>query len=355
VELDPRAAVEGLLSVHLVLEPLLSIRGRVLEADGSPIADAERVVNLQCAKAGASVLQVDQGPLMPELSWGADGQFELRGLLPGDYDLYAARIEWPTFYSWESKASAVRSVRAGSTGVEFALARHEETRIKVRIVGAAAGSALALRGKLNAQAAEANLPSAPHTIVVESLTDWPIHAPLCFGGISGGEDEYGRWSYGFDEFDNTATEFEFELPSVDPGIYVVGVQLSDAEGKMRWFPQASAPMGFEAGEYQFEFHAVAAGVLEGRVQGDVSEQRVGVQLLDSAGRIVPLPRLAGNSRSEQVREIDAEGRFRIDPAPFGHFQLRLGRLDELALGNGRAEVPVEIGAESPVALELRWH
>ncbi|HTF89415.1 MAG TPA: sigma-70 family RNA polymerase sigma factor [Planctomycetota bacterium] len=354
LELDPRAAVEDVLSVHLVLEPLLSIRGQVLEADGSPITKPQRAVRLECARAGESALRAGRGPLLPVLTWGPGSRFELRGLLPGDHDLYAARIEWPTFYSWEGNASCARRVQAGSTEVELRLVPREETRIKVRIVGAAAGSALAMRAKLNAEAAESKLPDAPRKIIVESLTGWPLQAPLRFGGISGGEDEHGRWSYGFDSFDNTEKVFEFELPAMDPGIYRIGVQISDADGKLRWFPQASAPMRFEAGVYEVEFHAVAAGTLEGRVQGDVGEQRIGVQLLDASGAIVPLPRLAGSARPELAREIDAGGRFRLDPAPFGQFQLRLGRLDELALGRGRMAVPVEIGAEPQEALELRW-
>src|SRR6202008_3266571 len=108
---------------------------------------------------------------------------------------------------WLGSASCARSVRAGSTGVELSLAARESVRIRVKVVGAAAESALAMRGKLNAAAAAVELPAAPRTFVVDGAASWPLQATLRFGGISGGEDELGRWSYGFDSFE-PALEFE---------------------------------------------------------------------------------------------------------------------------------------------------
>lgn len=350
LELDLAQAREGQLEAHLMLEPLATIRGRVLESDGSSLKQPSNSLDLRCVRSGESTPRLRPRQAQPKLRWDEDGSFEFSGLRAGNHDLSVFKVQWPTFYSWKCSAQHLRDVPAGSHDVVLVLAPRELTRIKVRIIGAAPQSVIGLRGKLLEAATDESFDAAPRTLAVQDVSGWPAQATQRFTGISGGRDRFGSWSFGFDEF---AAALEFELPPVDPGVYVFGLHAFGDDARTQWFPQASRPMRFEAGEYTIEFHPVATTRLEGALVGPAREQRFGIQLADAAGRIVPLSRPSGSERPQLVLELDAAGRFSIEHAPVGRFALRAGTLAELAQGRFRIELPIEITADGAGPIELR--
>ena len=351
LELDLAQAREGQLEAHLVLEPLETIRGRVQESDGSPVKRPSQSLDLRCARSGEANPQPRPRHALPQLSWKEDGSFEFSGLRAGNFDLSVAKIQWPTFYSWRCSAQQVRDVPAGSRDVVIVLTPIELARIHVRIVGASPESAIGLRGKLLDAPADAAFDAAPRSLQVHGVAGWPAQATLRFAGISGGQDRLGRWSYGFD---NMESALEFELPPVDPGVYVFGLHAFANGDKTQWFPQASRPMRFDPGEYTIEFHPVATAFVEGALLESAAQQRIAIQLTDANGEIVPLCNPSGSGRPQLLLELDAAGRFQIEHAPVGRFILRLGTLAELSQGRARSQQAIEIAPDSNPLIELRW-
>jgi hypothetical protein len=342
-------ARDGSLQAHLVLEALRSIRGRVLEANGSAVKNPTHSLRLSCRRSSATTAEAQPRQLLPQLNWLPDDSFEFSGLTEGDYDLSVSRVQWPTFYSWTGSAQTVRNIAAGRRGVELVLAPQELTKIRVRIVGAKPQSVIALRAKLLDAHSNAPFAAAPRSWNVSGVCGWPVQAPLRFAGISGGTDPLGRWSFGLDEFESV---LEFDLPPTDPGVYVFGLQPFSSDAGKGWFTQASAPLHFEAGEYLIEFHPVATARLEGVLVGGAHDQRIGIQLLDSTGAVVPLA--GGSGRLRPQLELDAAGHFLIEQAPVGHYILRTGTLADLAQERGRVLTPIEILAADNPLLELHW-
>jgi RNA polymerase sigma-70 factor (ECF subfamily) len=346
LELDLARAVDGKLTASIVLKPLLSISGQVLSAAGLPFENARSRVSLECERAAVGARSRSD---TREPDWKADGRFELSGLEPGPWNLRVTQINFPTFYSWPSNAFVVEGVEAGTTGLEIRMREPEQVRVHVRIVGAKPDAVVALRGKLTSSASQTESALAPSHVRIDAASSWPLQAPLRFGGISGGRDQLGTWSYGFDSYEST---LEFELPAMDPGVYVIGAQLFADGGQTRWFPQASTPLRFAAGEYEVEFDAIGTASLEGCVTGDLGARRFGVAICDANGARLPLESAGGSGRPEDVREVDARGRFRLDHAPLGNWRLRAGTLAQLAQGSFQVELPIEIKPDGNPAIEL---
>lgn len=343
---------DGVLRADLRIAPTLSIRGHVFESDGSPLERPENALRITCRSTELGGLVRELPTDEPLLRWNRDGSFEIEGLCAGRYDLGFTRVTFPTFYSWHESPTWLPATPAGGPRLRVVLGERLKTRVKVRVVGEGLRGAIALRAKRvdvspgGESPSRGPLEAAPPLTIVDGASGWPAHAPLGFTGISGGEDSDGRWSSGFDGFDDFVRadggvqSHEFELPPMDPGVYVIGVHPIREDGA-NTFPQASAPLRLDEGDYEVEFRSLGVQMLGGRVTELPEGLRVGVQLVDAAGRAIPiLPDDAaeGLERPTLLRELDAAGRFHVARAPAGDLRVRIGTLRELEQGRFRFEL-----------------
>jgi len=351
--LELAEAVDGVLRADVVLAPTLTITGRVLDAEGSVLTNASLGGSrFWAVPAGAGSIDAETELGEPGFQMEADGKFCFYGLQPGDFDLYVSE-EIRTFYSWPSFLHRFPAIAAGTQEVELRLPPREEVRVRVRIRGEGVASVLRLQGKLLPSAPEPPRSPAPPRTEVTGVDGWPKGAVLDFAGISGEKTELGRWEYGFDG-DGTDEVAEYELQPMGPGWYVFGIQPRDAHGELAWFPQATEPRWYAAGEYAIDFQVVPTTTIEGRIIGDATREHLAVQIVTESGRPVPLEATRGSGEPEYVLETDATGRFVLRHAPTGRFRLRAGRAAELARGESRNEIPLEVEAKGISGLEIRF-
>lgn len=351
--LDPSTAVDGVLSADVVLEPTLTIAGRLLDADGQPISQTglggHRLWTVP--SSASSHRDASQGLGRPSVKTEPDGSFVFFGLTRGSWDLYVSR-EIRSFYTWESFVHAFPAVSAGAQGVELRLARVGEVRIRVRLHGGEPNELTVLHGALFPRDRERAKEPASREMRVSGVTGWPVGATLGFNGISGDVDELGTWAHGFYSTDEVV---EHALQPMGPGWYVVGIVPSRRDGSQSWFTQASELRWYEPGEYVIDFELVPTTELAGRVLGDARAEHLGVELCTLDGARIPLERLPGFARPTYVVETDARGRFVVRNAPVGTFLLRAGAVDELERGEFRRELQVELAqsGNAPVDVTLR--
>jgi RNA polymerase sigma factor (sigma-70 family) len=348
VTVDVAAARDGVIELDLVLEPLLEISGRLLDAQGNPLGRLGLGGVRLWATPSLADSRADRDDAHAELD--PDGRFELSGLARGAWDLHVSE-EIQSFYTWESFVHRFPSIEAGSSGVELRLERQAPVRIRIRAHGGEPDGLTVLHAKLFPRDASLPRENAPRSIRVSGVASWPLDAVVDFGGISGASDELGRWSHGFY---GTEEVREHALQPFGAGWYVIGVHPYASRGDVRWFPQATKLLWFEPGDHEIDFDLVATTTLAGVVRGAPEDERVAVELATHAGERIPLERRPGFGRLAAGLEVDARGRFTLRHAPVGRYRLRVGTLAGLARGEARREIEVELSPGAPAPVEVRW-
>jgi hypothetical protein len=188
--------------------------------------------------------------------------------------------------------------------------------------------------------------SADPVIRVSGFSGWPEGANL---ERNSGTNEWGDWTDAHIPFDG----HEFALPTLEAGWYAIGVWPGYPNDGARWFPQATPSLHFKGGEYAIEFLPVPAGTLRGRVVGDTSAEFVAVSLVGVSGTS-PTTTLSGSTGATPIVDVPADGNFVLYGAPTGRYRLRAGSREELARGEYRREIEVEIqpGENPPVEIRL---
>ena len=349
--LELAEAVDGVLQADVVIEPGLSISGRLLDARGELVKSAGMGSSrFWAAPAGSSLFEAQRA--QDEIGFQMDdsGVFTLFGLRKGDYDLFVSE-EIASFYTWSTFLHRFPGIPAGSQGIELRLPKREEVRVRIRIHGEEVEGALVLHGRLAPRDADMAKVAAANEARIAGVEGWPVGATLDFAGVSGDETEEGSWSYGFYGIEDVA---EHELQPMESGWYVFGVHSYARKGARSWFPQATEPRWYEPGEYTIDFDVVPTTTIEGRILADATREHLGIELVTERGARVPLEAKVGSGEPAYVLETDAAGRFVIRHAPVGKFLLRAGNVAELERGRFRSEVSLEVGAGGVSGLEVRF-
>ncbi|MCC7012725.1 MAG: sigma-70 family RNA polymerase sigma factor [Planctomycetes bacterium] len=343
---DADLLAAGELAIDLRLAPTSTITGRALDTGGAALDGRSGAYRLRAAPSGASAFEADASSAAPAVEWLDDGRFEIRGLSPGKWDLFLSRVDF-SFYSWEHGTRAFRGIDAGTSALELRYDAGREVRVKPRFRAADSCSGIALRAALVPRDPQRAFTPADARARVDSLAGWPLQAPLGFAGISGGEDQLGRWSFGCEAFEGV----ELDLPPMSAGVYAFGIAASCGEQALAL--QASEPLYYAGGDYLVEFVTVATTRLEGTVHGISSGERWAVELVASDGARIPLARSQGFERANAMLELDARGRFSMPRVPVGSFGLRVGRLRDLASGVASIESALELELGRSKLVELR--
>jgi hypothetical protein len=170
--------------------------------------------------------------------------------------------------------------------------------------------------------ADFEAPRAPRQLVVRGASGWPEGATLDFTGIGGARLGATQFVDGYDSFNGPAHTTQ----PLQPGFYSFGLAL---EGS---YPQASEVLYFEAGEHELVLEPLPAATLRGRIAGARPDEFLALQLVDDAGRAVPVTTFQGFTKPIPLVETDARGQFVLRQAPSGPFRLRIGTRAELAAG-----------------------
>lgn len=345
LELAPEARA-ALAALTLVLRPRGDITGTIFGRDGLPLTTLGRSSRLWAVRSGTSY----HGHGAAAAVW-PDGRFEFRGLEPGRYDLVLSE-ELQGWHSFENFAHRFEGIETGTLGLELRLRERAEARLTLRL--ATPGQAVALRGDSPLAALVLvrrvypppgfDAPRAPRSLVIRGASGWPEGASLGFAGIGGARLGATQAVDGYDSFAGPAHTTQ----PLQPGFYAIGLACSGA------YPQASEVLYFEAGEHELVFEPVPVATLHGRIAGSAATEFLALQLVDDAGRPVPLATFEGFTKPVALVETDARGRFVLRTAPSGTFRLRVGTRAELAAGRWRTETVLALhpGENGPIEVRL---
>jgi len=178
--------------------------------------------------------------------------------------------------------------------------------------------------------------SAPRELVVDDPLRWPE------------EDLGGAWQ-----------RFEVELGRMGdesfalgpPGWYGIGFVAAGPKHGEDGARVGTELLYFEGGEVALVLRPPPTGSLRGRWEAAGTREFLGLALLDARGRPVPLR--AGSEARALVQPLKASGEFLLRDLATGTYRLRVGALDELAAGNARREIEVEVGPGANPELVLR--
>jgi RNA polymerase sigma-70 factor (ECF subfamily) len=348
VSLDARDPAR-LLDLELVLDATHSIEGRIRSASGEPVRGGWNGGSRVWAVPAGEYRPYRDRPLATARGEVRDGRFELRGLRGGLYDVLVSE-ELQSFYTFENFVHRFPLIAAGTRGLELELPAREPVRVRLRLSGGEPRSFIRLIGKFfPADPGSFAAEPAPTALAVRGAQGWPTSARYDFAGIGGGVDDRGSWSLAFDgiEGDGIEGELEHELPPLGAGWYALGVH---AEG---FFAQATPLLHFAPGEYALDFELLPIATLRGRIANADAREFLAVQLVDAAGRPIPVT-ACGSSKPAPWIETSASGAFDLREAPAGSVRLRVGRPAELARGSFRTELALELLPGDNPPVELRF-
>lgn len=290
-----------------------------------------------------------------EVEQGEGGVFRASALPDGPYDVFVSR-ELASFYSFSSFVQRFPDIPAGSQNLELRW-RDEapeaaEVKIHLRVHGGSPPSLDFLHGRLFPRDPRTfpRVP-APHELRVTSLGGWPLEAHYGFGGISGHTDALGQWQFGCDGRQGGS---ELDLQPMQPGWYTIGVQTPGVDGRHAFFPMATECLWFEPGDYTLDFELVPTTSARGRILADATQEFLAIELVDEAGRALPLRTAPGYGTPVRFLETNARGEFLLQEVPVGSFRLRAGTLGELRAGSARVEVPIDLVAGENPPIEIRF-
>jgi hypothetical protein len=338
VDLDPEGPDD--VAADIELQPTLSIEGTVHCADGDPCVG-------QIAAIPIGGFEGDFMRIVPD-SIGADGRFEISGLLPGSYDLDVRPLKNYVFTDC-LLSQRFPGIRAGSK--ELALVLREEDAVRVEIEVAAKDRAISTVGIVTGifkpygiRDPKGHEPGAEHTY--SGRNGWPPAATLDFGGQTGDESSEGVTAFLHLGGDLPVSR----LQPMNEGWYWFGVDAHDAGGT-RFHPCGTGLVYLRPGAYHFKFEVVPEAEIGGTVTGtDVDD--LCAALVERDGR--PVQVLHTSRHLSEVVELGSRGRFQIQGAPVGEFLLRIGSQAQLRDGEFVHEVPVTVtpGVNPPLQIRV---
>jgi hypothetical protein len=338
-------AREGVLEQDLVLEPVLSISGCVLDAARKPAHGKVHAV-----PAGSGYLRASTSLGMEAYSWiKEEGAFSLQGLPSGSYDLYATQ-ELKRGSPHITACHLFPGIEAGSHGLELVMPEKRSVTIRINVQ--------AEEGRLNRLAVlhskfiprpgwKTSAPSAPRSMMVSSLTDWPSRTPMRQVSSNRYQDARG---YHIAAFYSTGELDNHQLPAMEEGWYIVGVEGFDENGHA-YYPVATRLMHFAPGNYTISFKLVPTTSVEGRVHLQGDTRALYLSLKDSNG--ISLFFKTRAPKATNFLPVGGDGSFLMSQVPVGRFTLCVGTVDDLSHGRSVVEKPVHIMAGKNPFLEIR--
>jgi hypothetical protein len=326
----------------LVIEPLGSISGRVLNEHGAPVRDMTRV---RAVPAGSIDLRAETRLGRDAWTETQGGAFVIDGLPVGRYDLYVSqqldKLPGGLFYGFTVARHRFPDIEVGSKGLDLVIDDKRNVRIRIS-VDAGAGTVKELRvmhGSFTPRASrDKKAATFANVTQVDSLTDWPEAAPQGLGGgVSGASDGDGYSDCGFYETRETKNH---ETPSMQEGWLAIGVMAVDGNDKP-YFPISTGFAYFAAGDYNITFKLVPTATVEGRVKSATSSRPLSVALVDHGKPLLLRTNENAMSASRTV-PVRVDGWFRLLHAPVGTYDLRIGDDAQLGRGEFERQVPIAI-------------
>jgi hypothetical protein len=225
----------GPLELVIDLERTLDLSGRVVDDRGEPF---DGVIWAIPAYA-EFLLQKDSLGILPISFLPAKGNFTIKGLPPGTYDIVVKRNAPRTYHRFDG-------FEAGSTGIELAIEDDRIVRVRLRVDGGPADArlqAVLLRHQYRTTRPAAPL-DATAAVRLEAKEPPGIRAEP---GSWNQEDLEGRTIQLVGE-QELARSHAFEPQQ--PGWYTVGVRAWDGEG-LAFAPCFSGPVELDGGDYEF--------------------------------------------------------------------------------------------------------
>jgi hypothetical protein len=327
--------------MQVIAHPALSISGTVHEADGTPCKG-----RIAAIPSGAFEGNYTRGA---DVDISGDGAFAFSSLFPGSYDLDVRPIKNYIFTDC-LLTQRFRGIAAGSSDVSLVLGDGQAVNVEIEV--AAGDGKLAHMGVVTG----IHSPTAPRdpsgfapdlNKKFAGTSGWPPGATLNFGGQTGAVDEQGVTG-----FLHLAGEVPLhKLKPMNPGWYWLGIDATDAAGQ-RYHPCGTGLVYLSAGSYHFHFDLVRESHLSGRITNLGDRDDLCVALVTREGRAVQV--LRTNRHLDEVVSIGEGGRFDIEGAPVGEFQLRVGSEQQLRRGEFIHELPVTISPDDnpPLVVQL---
>jgi hypothetical protein len=358
-----RALADG-DEVSLVLRSTFTIRGVVLDRDGTP-ADLRHGAmgghRIKAVPAGSTHRFAWTAPSgTADVSYLENGAFVVGCVPAGAYDLWVTS-EIRTFYTFSRDVHRFPAIPADVQDLELELPRMPDVRVRILTDASPelAQGMIVLHGRLDPRDPAA-LPDeqAPETLVVSSLAGWPEAAAWGFAGVSGDSAPEGRYQLGM-----YATEeiTEHRLPPLGEGWYVFGVQPAH-DRERHYVPMATRLLWFDAGDHTIDFRLTRSAALKGRVHAPGRGDVLALSVIDVRGDTVPVgvaldrekrPASAGpKERPTRIVTLPADGRFTLTDVPVGAVRLRVGARTRLLAGDWEREVAVEVSADENPPLEI---
>ena len=329
---------------EIVLNTSLSITGTLFSSDGVPMGTGLRRARLWAQPAGSRRHRFAGNRDAMEGVLGEHGHFEIAGLEEGSYDLLVSR-DIGSFYPLESSLHRLEQVRAGTSGVILELPYEEPVRIRVEHGLEADRRFTLLRSRFESASPMPHVAQASSVVSVRGVQPWPPGTRYGFGGASLERGRDGMWVHGHDGGARSGVD----LPDLGPGLYAIGVHPLPKDD---WFPQATPLLRFEPGTYTIRFEPQRATSLSGKVLNAPASDFVAVQIVDERGRPVPVADEARSTEPRAILETGATGAFRMHLVPVGSFFLRVGTRAQLENGLYSNQVPLEVGLDREIALEV---
>ncbi len=309
--------------IELVLEPMLSIAGRVIEQDGSAVSAAVWVV----PEGAAYILQKGRlGFLSITLARGEAGTFLLSGVPPGRHDLIVKRNSPRCYYRFPG-------IEAGADNLELILPDDRSVEISLAVQGAAPGSRMQpilLRHQPRQPQSFGTQLGGNQKIVQSCDTRFWFTGSLSRPRVGQRNEEHvaGRTIV---QVDKRVDAGIYRFEPQQPGCYSVGLLSWNAEG-VPYSRLLSKPFWFDDGAVAFEMCLEPAIALVGTYHAGGSSSPDGglfVEVRDEHGELVrgPLP-------------IESDGSFRVEDVPPGALEVRLGSTTELDAGRCRKSARV---------------
>ncbi|QDV08630.1 RNA polymerase sigma factor [Planctomycetes bacterium Poly30] len=318
-------------TVVLTLANTLEISGRLLDPEGAPLKGSVEAQPVDGDLVAGHMLT----GFRPSVSASKDGQFCLAGMPDGHFNIVA---------KCQGYARVVaKGVRAGTQGLQLRMEGPPPARVEVFVDtgGVPMDTYVTLVGRYGSGSAEVK--GAPLLLDNQTL-DEPFGWPADMQGLW-----YGGGGNGSSFFSLTPSKEPLKRLELDPGLYWIGAQAKAADGTM-FAQMGTGLVSIQPGDHRVRLRMRARVSLSGVVRGDYQGAGLAVALAMDDGRLVPMD--AWRESMVTIVDVGARGDFRLDHAPAGTYELRVGTPVELQAGESRASRRVDLIPGKPLLLEV---